>query len=29
VTVKVKDGCGGAAQDFTFESLELDVVGIN
>lgn len=29
VTVKVKDGCGGAAQDFTFESLELDAVGIN
>jgi hypothetical protein len=28
LTVKVKDGCGGAGQDFTFESLEVDVVGV-
>lgn len=28
LTVKVKDGCGGTGQDFTFESLEIDVVGV-
>ena len=28
LSVKVYDGCGGAGQDFTFESLKIDVISV-
>jgi hypothetical protein len=28
LSVKVMDGCGGAGQDFTFESLKIDVISV-